>query len=239
MVEPNQSVMPAWLAEDAEPAAFPPAEHALREPNGLLAVGGDLSVPRLLYAYRHGIFPWYSTGQPILWWSPAPRAVLFPQHLRVSRRFKRTLRQQPFRITTNQAFDEVVQACAMPRPQQPETWITTEMQAAYSRLHALGHAFSVECRHGERLVGGVYGVSLGRVYFGESMFSRVANASKAAIVHLCTLGYELIDCQIPSAHLTSLGAVSIARRDFLDLLDTWCDSVVSTPTESRRCTADH
>jgi leucyl/phenylalanyl-tRNA--protein transferase len=236
MFERSTPVMPIWLEEDSTPSAFPPVALALEEPNGLLAVGGDLSPSRLVYAYRHGIFPWYSFGQPILWWSPAPRAVVFPQQLNISRRLKRSLRQQPFEISVNKAFAEIMQACAMPRPQQPETWISREMQAAYTELHRLGHAVSIECWQGERLVGGVYGISLGRVFFGESMFSLVSNASKVALVHLCDLGYELVDCQIPSAHLTSLGAVSIARQAFLTLLETWCDVALATPGPLR--TAD-
>jgi len=182
-------------------APFPPAEAALREPNGLLAVGGDLSPRRLLRAYRSGAFPWYGEGQPILWWSPDPRAVLLPERVRVSRSLRRTLRRGLFRVTVDRAFDAVIEACAtVPRPGQDGTWITPEMAAAYRRLHRLGHAHSVEAwtRDGE-LAGGLYGVAIGRVFFGESMFSRRSDASKVALVTLCRAleawGYGLVDAR--------------------------------------------
>jgi leucyl/phenylalanyl-tRNA--protein transferase len=202
---------------------FPPAH--LASPEGLLAVGGDLRAGRLLEAYRHGIFPWYSEGQPILWWSPDPRCVLHPGKLRVSRSLRKTLRSQRFTVTFDSRFREVMQACAGARPQSPDggTWITPEMLEAYVRLHALGHAHSVEVWKEGALAGGLYGVALGGIFFGESMFSRVADASKVALVHLVArlneLGIGLIDCQLPSPHLFSLGAEAIPRADFLRLLD--------------------
>ena len=211
-----------WLTDESPPDAFPPLETALEEPNGLLAVGGDLSVERLLFAYRHGIFPWYSHGQPILWWSPAPRAVIFPQELKVSRRLARKLRQRPFEVTLNRAFDSVVEACSQPRPRQPETWITHEMKNAYIDLHRQGHAWSVECWHDLQLAGGIYGVCIGRVFFGESMFTQQSDASKIALAHLCQLGFELIDCQVPNTHLSSLGARQIERAEFIATLERCC-----------------
>jgi leucyl/phenylalanyl-tRNA--protein transferase len=202
---------------------FPPAEHASRE--GLLAVGGDLQPGRLLEAYRRGIFPWYNEGQPILWWSPDPRAVLFPAEINVSRSLRKTLRSGKFQVTFDRRFDDVIGACAGPRRQHadPGTWITRAMRDAYCELHRLGFAHSVETWHERKLVGGLYGVALGAVFFGESMFSRMTDASKVALVlgvrQLQRWGYTLIDCQLPSAHLERMGAHAIARADFLTLLD--------------------
>ncbi len=170
-----------WLTDEL---VFPDPETALTEPNGLLAAGGDLSIERLLLAYRRGIFPWYSHGEPILWWSPDPRTVIFPGQLHISKSLQKTLRQQKFVITFDQAFADVIEACRQPRPTQPTTWITTEMKQAYIELHKAGHAHSVECWQGDNLVGGIYGVGLGKCFFGESMFSTVTNASKVAIVTL-------------------------------------------------------
>ncbi|MCL2669308.1 MAG: leucyl/phenylalanyl-tRNA--protein transferase [Syntrophaceae bacterium] len=207
--------MPVYrLPEDP---LFPPASHAVR--SGLLAVGGDLSPVRLLAAYREGIFPWYSAGEPILWWSPDPRFVLFPEELRVSRSMRQFLRQGRVRITYDRAFKEVVAACGEPRPGQDGTWITPEMQAAYGTLHDLGYAHSIEAWEGGQLSGGLYGVSLGSAFFGESMFTRLPNASKAALITLVgrleEFGFSLIDCQVETAHLTSLGARPIPRKVFL------------------------
>lgn len=217
--------MLSWLARDN--LAFPPLEKALREPNGLLAAGGDLSPQRLLAAYRHGCFPWYQDGQPLLWWSPDPRTVLFPAELHVSRSLAKLLRQQKLRVTFDQDFAAVIGACAGPRRHADGTWITEEMRAAYIRLHELGHAHSVEVWQDERLVGGLYGLALGRTFFGESMFSRQSNASKVGFVTLVRQlqqwGFELIDCQMQTAHLLSLGARSIARRDFAERLQAAID----------------
>jgi leucyl/phenylalanyl-tRNA--protein transferase len=215
-----------WLRADA-PEAFPPAEQALTEPNGLLAAGGDLTPARLLAAYRRGIFPWYERGQPILWWSPEPRAVLYPDRVKVSRSLKRSLAKGGFRVTADTAFSAVVQHCAEPRRGTAGTWITDEMARAYSRLHALGWAHSFETWRARELVGGLYGVAIGRVFFGESMFSRVTDASKVALVRLAEVlrarGFALIDCQVASAHMTSLGAEPLQRGQFLRRLDELCE----------------
>lgn len=203
---------------------FPPID--LATPEGLLAVGGDLGPERLLEAYRHGIFPWYSDDQPILWWSPDPRTVLFPNKLHVSRSLKRSLRPGLFSVTLDQCFRDVMQHCAGPRPQYPDggTWITAEMLEAYQRLHELGYAHSVETWQEGELVGGLYGVALGGAFFAESMFTRVSDASKVALVFLVrqlhTWGFRLMDCQQSSPHVLALGAESIPRRDFLDHLTT-------------------
>nr|VFK58467.1 MAG: leucyl/phenylalanyl-tRNA--protein transferase [Candidatus Kentron sp. TUN] len=216
------------LSSHSPPDAFPDPAYALTDPNGLLAVGGDLEPARLLFAYRNGIFPWYSDGQPILWWSPDPRAVLFPHEMKISRSLRKTLRRGHFRITYDRCFSDVIRECAAPRPDRhgernAGTWITTEMSAAYVRLHELGYARSVECWEGADLVGGLYGVALGQVFFGESMFSRVRDASKVALVDLCRQDYALIDCQLPSEHLTRLGAVGIPRDRFRALLSRFCE----------------
>jgi leucyl/phenylalanyl-tRNA--protein transferase len=211
-----------WLRPDDPPAAFPPVETALEDPDGLLCAGGDLSPERLIEAYRRGIFPWFSAGQPILWWSPDPRTVLYPAELHVSRSLARTLRRGRLTITADQAFAAVMDGCADPRRRPEGTWITPEMRAAYLRLHELGHAHSVETWDGSRLVGGIYGVALGRAFFGESMFSAVPDASKVAIWGLSHAllerNYHFIDCQVASAHLASLGARSLTRREFLQEL---------------------
>lgn len=216
---------PLWI-EPGSAQPFPPAEQALTEPDGLLAVGADLTPARLLSAYRHGIFPWYSAGQPILWWSPNPRTVLLPKHLHVSRSLQKTLRRGRFRVTADTEFREVIAGCAAPRRGHDGTWITKEMVAAYHRLYALGVAHSVEVWDGKELVGGLYGVALGRVFFGESMFSRATDASKVAIVHLVRQlqrwGFPLLDCQVFNPHLASLGAQPLPRREFLALLDVYC-----------------
>ncbi len=201
---------------------FPDPALAESEPDGLLAVGGDLHPRRLIGAYRQGIFPWYNPGQPILWWSPDPRMVLFPGRLHVSRSLRKVLRQQRFRITFDQDFAGVIRRCAAPRPGQSGTWITPEMERAYQRLHEMGLAHSVEAWQAGELVGGLYGVAQGRVFFGESMFSFVSNASKAAFATLVeclqTLDWAVIDCQVHTSHLASLGAELIPRARFLELL---------------------
>ncbi|MCS6785651.1 MAG: leucyl/phenylalanyl-tRNA--protein transferase [Thiobacillaceae bacterium] len=201
---------------------FPPVEQALAEPNGLLAAGADLSPARLLTAYRLGIFPWFNPGEPILWWSPDPRMVLFPSEFRLSRSLRRRLRRRDYELRVDSAFTAVMQACAAPRPGQRGTWITPAMIAAYTRLHELGHAHSFETWIDGELVGGLYGVAIGRVFYGESMFARVSDASKIALAHLVAQlrawGYGLIDCQMSTAHLASLGAREIPRAQFVRLL---------------------
>ena len=204
------------------PEAFPDPARALREPDGLLALGGDLSPARLLYAYRRGIFPWYSPGQPVLWWSPDPRAVLFPEEFHCTRSLAKTLRNAGFTTSIDRDFVAVIDGCAAPRSASPGTWITSDMRTAYLTLHRLGCAHSIETRRDGALVGGLYGVRLGGVFFGESMFSRERDASKAALAHLVTVcrrnNLVAIDCQLPSRHLASLGARSIPRSQFQALL---------------------
>lgn len=203
---------------------FPPLEEALREPNGLLAMGGDLSPQRLINAYQNGIFPWFNEDEPILWWSPDPRMVLFPSELKVSRSLKKSIQKNNYIIRTDYHFTQVMQACAAPRKNQAGTWIHPEMVAAYSALHELGLAHSVETWVDGKLVGGLYGIALGKVFFGESMFSCVPDASKIAFVHLvrqlAQWNFVLIDCQIRTAHLASLGAREIPRTEFSRLLRT-------------------
>lgn len=199
---------------------FPPV--GLAERNGILAVGGDLSSGRLVEAYRSGIFPWYSDGDPIIWWSPDPRFVLFPDELYVSKTMRQVLRRNIFRITCDEDFPSVIRGCRDPRKKEQGTWITDEMMEAYIRLHHEGVAHSVEAWQDGALVGGLYGLSLGRCFFGESMFTRVANASKAAFItlvrRLTELGYVIIDCQVHTAHLESLGARHLPRDEYIDLL---------------------
>jgi leucyl/phenylalanyl-tRNA---protein transferase len=208
-----------WLAPGDPPEAFPPVDQALRDPEGLLAAGGDLSCERLIAAYRRGIFPWYSPGQPVLWWSPDPREVLLPAEFHRSRSLRRALRTRGFEFHADRDFAAVIAGCAAPRQSSPGTWITPEMAAAYVELHRRGYAHSMECWRAGRLVGGVYGVRLGRAYFAESMFSLENDASKAALdglVRACQAdGTELIDCQFPSAHLRSLGSRALPRAEFL------------------------
>ncbi len=205
-----------WL-QSGDP--FPPVEHALLEPNGLLAAGGDLSPERLLDAYARGIFPWFNDEDPVLWWSPDPRMVLFPRELHLSRSLRRAIRSGQFTVTLDRAFDAVVDGCAAPRANQDGTWITSDMMTAYARLAQLGYAHSVEAWDESELVGGLYGVALGRVFYGESMFSRRSNASKVALAHLARQldrwNFVLIDCQMATGHLASLGAREIARDDFV------------------------
>ena len=199
--------------------AFPDPDSALDEPNGLLAAGGDLSVARLLDAYGRGIFPWFSDGEPILWWSPDPRMVFDTGAMHVPRRLRRWLRQCAWTVTADRSFGEVMRACAEPRDGQRGTWITAAMHDAYQRLHALGHAHSVEVRDGDALIGGIYGVAIGRMFFGESMFSRRDHASKVALLALTDAlarsGMPLLDAQVSSSHLQTLGAFEMPRKAFL------------------------
>jgi leucyl/phenylalanyl-tRNA--protein transferase len=217
-----------------EASFFPPVERAMTEPNGLLAMGGDLSATRLLDAYRHGIFPWFNPGEPILWWSPDPRMVLLPEDVRVSRSLAKRMRNGGFEIRVDTAFTEVMQACAAPRVGAAGTWISPAMVAAYTRLQQHGFAHSIEVWHGGALVGGVYGVAIGRMFYGESMFSRVPDASKIALVSLCRQlqrwGFGMIDCQMETAHLASMGARPITRRAFCTKLAGLIDlSPIPTP----------
>jgi leucyl/phenylalanyl-tRNA--protein transferase len=212
----------AWLDPEDPQCWFPPVNQALREPPGLLAAGGTLSPARLRAAYARGIFPWYSEGEPVLWWSPDPREVLYPTEFHVSRSLRRTLRRQAFRITEDADFPAVIEACAAARGATTGTWITAQMREAYIELHRQGFAHSVEAWSGDELVGGLYGVRTGPVFSGESMFSRRDDASKAALAWLVqqcpARGITLIDCQMESAHLRSLGSRPISRAQFLEIL---------------------
>ena len=204
-----------WLNS---PTDFPPVGRAMVEPNGLLCAGGDLAPATILRAYSQGIFPWYSEGQPILWWSPNPRMVLFPDEFKVSKSLAKTARSDKFEIRIDSVFADVMDSCAAPRSPDGGTWIVEEMQAAYTRLHRLGFAHSVESWREGELVGGLYGIALGRMFYGESMFARATDASKVALVALVEKlkqdGFELIDCQQETRHLASFGARPIARKEF-------------------------
>lgn len=217
--------MLTWLQRDS--LDFPPLNKALREPNGLLAAGGDLRPERLIQAYRHGCFPWFQDGQPILWWSPDPRTVLLPDALHISRSLAKVLRQGRYQVTFDQAFSAVICACAAPRSYATETWITSPMQEAYLALHERGVAHSVEVWRDNELVGGLYGLAMGQLFFGESMFSRADNASKVGFVTLIerlrAWGFVLIDCQMPTEHLLSLGAQTISRAEFSRYLNIHLD----------------
>jgi leucyl/phenylalanyl-tRNA--protein transferase len=210
-----------WLTEDPS-SPFPSLEYALTEPNGLLAAGGDLSARRLLNAYSHGIFPWFNPEEPILWWSPDPRFVLFPEKLKISRSLRKTLNKKRFECRIDSHFVDVINACAMTRPDQQGTWISDEMKRAYIQLHELGYAHSFESWYDGELVGGLYGVAVGQVFCGESMFSLKTDASKVALVHLCDYlkqqGFKLVDSQVYTRHLESLGAEMISRDDYLGIL---------------------
>ena len=220
-----------WLRGDAP---FPPVSKALKSPNGLLCAGGDLSAQRIVQAYSHGIFPWYSEGDPILWWSPDPRMVLFPDELKVSRSLRKSLARGIYETRFDTAFRDVIEACAAPRDGQAGTWIVAEMVEAYVRLHELGFAHSVESWHEGRLVGGLYGMALGQAFFGESMFARAPDASKVALVRLVERlradAFRVIDCQQATAHLASLGAREIPRKAFAQLVQ---ESIQYPPTGQR------
>ncbi len=217
-----------WLDPSDRDATFPNAEKALQNPEGLLAAGGNLSVTRLLNAYRSGIFPWYKEGQPILWWSPNPRGVLYTNKIKISTSLRRTLRKHPWHVTFDSNFKQTVMACAAPRRYSRGTWITADMIENYTALHQQGYAHSVELWNSQkRLVGGIYGVLIGRMFFGESMFSFQSNASKVALVylvaHLCRWGFPILDCQLPSAHLSSLGAEAIPRKKYIESITPLCN----------------
>jgi leucyl/phenylalanyl-tRNA--protein transferase len=218
-----------WLAATTQ-SRFPPVEQATE--HGLLAAGGDLSAERLLDAYRHGIFPWFNKNDPILWWCPDPRMVLHTADVHISKSLKRLIRRQDFHVTFDQAFERVMHACSAPRANQPtdpdnRTWIHEDMITAYNELHRLGYAHSVECWQQNRLVGGLYGVAIGRAFFGESMFSFVADSSKVALVSLCQQlqrwDMPLIDCQIYSEHLARMGAEEMPREEFIQQLQHLCE----------------
>jgi len=225
-----------WLRPESP---FPPLEAALLRPNGLLAVGGDLSPSRLIEAYRHGIFPWFNEGEPILWWSPDPRMVLFPQELKISRSLCKTLKRGNYEIRADSAFKQVMEACAAPRKEHTGTWIHPEMIVAYEKLHEIGLAHSMETWIEGQLVGGLYGVGQGKMFFGESMFSRVSDASKIAFVHLVAQlqgwGFEMIDCQMKTEHLASLGAREISRNEFRQKLK----ELVHYPERGKKWCLDH
>ncbi|NVK21959.1 MAG: leucyl/phenylalanyl-tRNA--protein transferase [Kangiellaceae bacterium] len=216
---------------DEEPI-FPPVELAQNDPNGLLAIGGDLSVERLVEAYRNGIFPWFCEDEPILWWSPDPRCVFYLDQLHVSRSLQRELKKQHVSVTINTAFEQVMANCAAPRASQSETWILPEMMHAYQQLHKQGYAHSVEVWQNDVLVGGLYGLSMGRFFFGESMFSKQPNTSKMALVYLANYlkqhDFLMIDCQVGNPHLYSLGAQDLPRSEFSNLLQQSID----TPQDS-------
>lgn len=209
---------------------FPPSYLALREPNGLLAVGGDLKPARLLAAYQRGIFPWFSPGEPILWWTPDPRTVLFPENIHIPRTVRKKLKHCSWRFSADRCFERVIRACAAPRATQSETWISDAMVEAYLNLHTLGYAHSVEVWQGDNLIGGLYGVALGQVFFGESMFSTQSGASRAGFLHLVAYlqeaGFQLIDCQMHTDYLASMGAIRIPRSEFETILDKYaqCDT---------------
>lgn len=218
----------SWLSPGAE-IHFPPLEHATE--HGLLAAGGDLSAARLLAAYQRGIFPWFNKQDPILWWSPNPRMVLIPSELKISKSLNKTLRKGHFKVTFDMAFNDVMQACAAPRNRQSDkphdTWIHEDMVVAYQTLHQQGYAHSVECWHEERLVGGLYGVAIGKMFYGESMFSFVSDSSKVALIALCQQlqrwQFPLIDCQVHSEHLVRLGAKILPRDDFIAVIRPLCE----------------
>ncbi|HFD12699.1 MAG TPA: leucyl/phenylalanyl-tRNA--protein transferase [Crenotrichaceae bacterium] len=211
---------------------FPNVDNALQEPDGLLAIGGDLLPERLLNAYRHGIFPWFNDGSPIMWWSPDPRMIFVPEQFQPSRSLRKILRRGDFTITWDRAFQQVISACAEPRDEDGGTWITEQMMTAYIELHRIGVAHSIEAWKNNELVGGLYGVAIGQVFFGESMFSRVSNASKVALATLMQLAqdwqYQLVDCQVYNDHLASMGARLIPRKTFSQLLNLHCPASISS-----------
>lgn len=215
-----------WVKDNRIADDFPDINAALEEPDGLLAIGGDLSPERLLQAYQQGIFPWYSEGQPIMWWSPNPRWVIRPDEMVISKSLRKLLNKNCFTVTFDRAFSEVIKACAAPRKNQQGTWISYDIINSYEKLYKLGYAHSVECWQEGELSGGLYGICIGRIFFGESMFSRHSNTSKIALVHLCNLcrkwNMPLIDCQVYSSHLASLGAVGIPRDVFKTILHDNC-----------------
>lgn len=228
-----------WVRDNVIANEFPDINSALKEPDGLLAIGGDLTPERLLDAYRRGIFPWYSEGQPILWWTPEPRWILEIGGMKMSRSLRKTLRRRLFRVTFDQVFEDVIKACAEPRKDAEGTWITSDIRRSYKILHEQGYAHSVECWYQNELVGGLYGIAIGKIFFGESMFSNMSDASKVTLVHLMAQlrawNFRLIDCQIHSRHLESLGAIPISRNTFATILHQFCTSEIrhNWPIESK------
>jgi leucyl/phenylalanyl-tRNA---protein transferase len=217
-----------WVKDNLLATDFPAVDKALRDPDGLLAIGGDLSEKRLLDAYKNGIFPWFNEGQPIMWWSPDPRCILLPNEIKVSRSLAKHLRQNKYKITYNTVFTEILEGCAATRKGIDDTWITNDIKLAYLNLFKRGYAHSVECWKDEKLIGGLYGLAMGKVFFGESMFSRESDASKITLVHLAQqlekMNFRLIDCQVHSAHLQTLGAKPIKRESFIQILDNYCSN---------------
>ncbi|HCS89477.1 MAG: leucyl/phenylalanyl-tRNA--protein transferase [Thiohalocapsa sp. PB-PSB1] len=245
--------IPYLLAANDPSGSFPPVSEALTEPDGLLAIGGDLSVKRLIHAYRHGIFPWYGENDPILWWSPDPRTILVPDEIRISRSLRKFLRKSPFEVTMDRDFRSVIHACAMPREPGGGTWLMPEMISAYRKLHALGIAHSVEVWKDGMLAGGLYGIAVGAAFFGESMFTRIDNASKIALVYLCrrlsTWNFRLIDCQVQTDHLLRMGARHIPRTKFIHMLEQlrdrpsptgcWDQPWDASPADASPTTCEH
>lgn len=217
-----------WVQDNMLATSFPPLEKALRDPDGLLAIGGTLSKSRLLDAYSKGIFPWFNHGQPVMWWSPDPRCVLFPNEIKISKSLAKRIKQACFKITYNTAFWRVINECAAARKGIHDTWITDEIKEAYFNLYKMGYAHSVECWQENQLVGGLYGIAMGKIFFGESMFSKRSDASKVALVNLSEQliekGFKLIDCQVHSKHLQSLGAKPIQREFFIRFLNNFCNN---------------
>ncbi len=218
-----------WVAENVISTKFPDVKSALRSPDGLLAIGGDLTEQRLLSAYQKGIFPWYNQGQPIMWWSPDPRCIFDINEIKISRSLRKILKSQKFTVSMNSDFERVIGGCAAPRVDHDETWISQDVHQAYLDLHHSGYAHSIECWISNQLVGGLYGIAIGKVFFGESMFSRASNASKVALVYLANFlkqhSFLMIDCQIYSEHLASLGAKTIARDEFTQALSKHCNLI--------------
>jgi leucyl/phenylalanyl-tRNA--protein transferase len=225
ILKPGYKQTMIFLLDDNPNTPFPDVSLAEKEPDGLLAVGGDLTPQRLIQAYQLGIFPWFSEGEPILWWSPDPRTVLYPEKIKISRSLRKTLRKRVYRVTFDQNFNDVIHACAAPREDSPGTWLVPEMINAYSIQHQLGLAHSVEVWQDHQLVGGLYGMAIGRVFFGESMFSRASDSSKVALAYLSrqlkSWGFRIIDCQVYTRHLASLGAEEIPRQQFCQDLYSW------------------
>lgn len=217
-----------WVQDNILATSFPPLEKALRDPDGLLAIGGTLSKNRLLDAYSKGIFPWFNHGQPVMWWSPDPRCVLFPKEIKISKSLAKRIKQGCFKITYNTAFWDVINECAAARKGIHDTWITDEIKEAYFNLYKMGYAHSVECWQENKLVGGLYGIAMGKIFFGESMFSSRSDASKVALVslseQLIEKDFKLIDCQVHSKHLQSLGAKPIQREFFIQFLNNYCNN---------------